>query len=90
MHSRAMVDINLSFKFQMVIVLKLLTRKNRKFSVYWDLNAMHDLLKFYDNFNKLLNYSIILQIYLKNVQIVLALNNTFIKVFCPSWKINFS
>lgn len=55
MHSRAMVDINLSFEIQMVIVIKLLTRKNRKSSIYQDLNAMHDLLNFYDNFNKLLN-----------------------------------
>ena len=55
MHSRAMVDINLSFEIQMVIVIKLLTCKNRASSIYQDLNAMHDLLNFYDNFNKLLN-----------------------------------
>ena len=55
MHSRAMVDINLSFEIQMVIVIKLLMRKNRKSSIYQDLSAMHDLLNFYDNFNKLLN-----------------------------------
>lgn len=55
MHSRAAVDINLSFEIQMVIVTKLLTCKNRKSSIYQDLNTMHDLLNFYDNFNKLLN-----------------------------------
>lgn len=55
MHSRAMVDINLSFEIQMVIVIKLLTHKNRKSSIYQNRSAVYDLLNFYDNFSKLLN-----------------------------------
>lgn len=55
MHAKAMLDINLSFEIQMVVVIKLLTRKNRKSTIYQDVNAVHDSLNFYDNFNKLLN-----------------------------------
>lgn len=55
MHSQARVDIHLSFEIQIVIVVKLLTWRNRKSSIYQDLNATHDLLNFYDHFNKLLN-----------------------------------
>lgn len=74
-----MLDINLSFEIQMVIVIKLLTRKNRKSTVHQDVNAVHDSPNFYDNFNKLLISSVVLQICLKNVQMVLAMNNA---LFC--------
>lgn len=55
MHAKAMLDINLSFEIQMVIVIKLLTPRNRKSTIYQDVNVVHDSLNFYDNFNKLLN-----------------------------------
>lgn len=55
MQSRARVDIHLSFEIQIVIVIKLLTWRNRKSSTDQDPNATHDLLNFYDHFNKLLN-----------------------------------
>lgn len=55
MHVKAMLDINLSFEIQMVIVIKLLTRKNRKSTAHQDVKAVHDSPNFYDNFNKLLN-----------------------------------